>query len=800
MLRAPSPLLAGEIAASTSNSWWDDSSTVLRRRSGGPRLRPVTVQGGRRQRNAPPSPGRTRRYYFPGISPSPNLQGEVVQHTNRVESRHFDVKLPAKSTTEGTDGSFEDHLEFRYVDFLEAARPTLDDIGVLTKDREADVGEIAHFLDVASPRTRLDAYPMWILAKQIIRLLLQKRIGLRDREMERLKKLVQNAQDEMTSMHDQLVLEQKTNVELRARLSDDEQKLLEEEDRIKRQQLELFKLHAEIEREKKQINMRASQNTIQSQRIQALEAEREQIEAKHAELHAKELEAQYALSKQLRMSERNRKELEEALASPVHQAELRRKIQPILVGWRKAEKNYALAMLLAEEGLEAAPKRTGPSDSETAESKLKEAAYEEMKYELEDLKQSQLKQEQFRNQQDEELRRLKAELAASKAASDQLKAEAAARTVGTAGGGASAGGGGGVESGDGTSGIGASTDRDSTVDPGVKVPWTMVITREAEVFELRDDVQNPSHAQTIRMTQGETVRIYEETVDGEGIAWVRTSRGWMRRDAGNNCSELYEMLQKQQAGGGGESGGSGTDKGDAKPGAGGNEAGGNGAGGSAADGNGADGNNVDSGAGSSAGNDGGSDGAAAYGASSLPDPASSHGGVQRNKSTKIRDARSEKLLKMYHVGHRGKKGARPMPVQNIVRLVDKMYEAKVAADEQDDRKKHRREALPIFIQLFLIQEFGLKSIADKNLKALIAGVHKFSREEEVALGSIEHMDRLRIVVFGELAGMGEGEYSWVVTDCMMDLVHQLFGNVKAINEKLNKEECTTPFDHALRSM
>ncbi len=183
MLRAPSPLLAGEIAASTSNSWWDDSSTVLRRRSGGPRLRPVTVQGGRRQRNAPPSPGRTRRYYFPGISPSPNLQGEVVQHTNRVESRHFDVKLPAKSTTEGTDGSFEDHLEFRYVDFLEAARPTLDDIGVLTKDREADVGEIAHFLDVASPRTRLDAYPMWILAKQIIRLLLQKRIGLRDREM-----------------------------------------------------------------------------------------------------------------------------------------------------------------------------------------------------------------------------------------------------------------------------------------------------------------------------------------------------------------------------------------------------------------------------------------------------------------------------------------------------------------------------------------------------------------------------------------------------------------------------------------
>ena len=141
-----------------------------------------------------------------------------------------------------------------------------------------------------------------------------------------------------------------------------------------------------------------------------------------------------------------------------------------------------------------------------------------------------------------------------------------------------------------------------------------------------------------------------------------------------------------------------------------------------------------------------------------------------------------------------------MPVQNIVRLVDKMYEAKVAADEQDDRKKHRREALPIFIQLFLIQEFGLKSIADKNLKSLVAGVHKFSREEEVALGGIEHYDRLRILVFGELAGMGEGQYSWVVADCMLDLVHQLFGNTNAIREKLNREECLIHFDHALRSV
>ena len=39
-----------------------------------------------------------------------------------------------------------------------------------------------------------------------------------------------------------------------------------------------------------------------------------------------------------------------------------------------------------------------------------------------------------------------------------------------------------------------------------------------------------------------------------------------------------------------------------------------------------------------------------------------------------------------------------------------------------------------------------------------------------------------------------------MTDCMMDLVRQLIGNTKAINEKLDAEESLFHFDHALRSM
>ena len=72
----------------------------------------------------------------------------------------------------------------------------------------------------------------------------------------------------------------------------------------------------------------------------------------------------------------------------------------------------------------------------------------------------------------------------------------------------------------------------------------MVITREAEVFELRDDVQDPSHAQTIHMTQGRQC-VYEETVDDVGIAWCAQAVGGCVETLGTTLPS-FDMLQKQQ--------------------------------------------------------------------------------------------------------------------------------------------------------------------------------------------------------------------------------------------------------------
>ena len=40
-----------------------------------------------------------------------------------------------------------------------------------------DVGAIANFLDLANPRTRLDAFPMFVIAKDVIRVLLRDKLA-----------------------------------------------------------------------------------------------------------------------------------------------------------------------------------------------------------------------------------------------------------------------------------------------------------------------------------------------------------------------------------------------------------------------------------------------------------------------------------------------------------------------------------------------------------------------------------------------------------------------------------------------
>ena len=90
-------------------------------------------------------------------------------------------------------------------------------------------------------------------------------------------------------------------------------------------------------------------------------------------------------------------------------------------------------------------------------------------------------------------------------------------------------------------------------------------------------------------------------------------------------------------------------------------------------------------------------------------------------------------------------GGKPMSVKTLGTQIAAIYEGKVVADELMDKQKRPREpeAMPDFLKNFFIRQYGLKSIALKNLQNLAAGVRK------------ECDNNTRLKLFGQLSGMIE---------------------------------------------
>ena len=97
-----------------------------------------------------------RRYFFT----------ERGYETDRMPAqKHFDVVMP-----DAPPEYVSDHLYCRYVDFLkEGNAPSAHELGLLDPTTDApNTLRIAEWLRKAHPRTRLDACPMFFLAKQVL--------------------------------------------------------------------------------------------------------------------------------------------------------------------------------------------------------------------------------------------------------------------------------------------------------------------------------------------------------------------------------------------------------------------------------------------------------------------------------------------------------------------------------------------------------------------------------------------------------------------------------------------------------
>ena len=161
------PRAAGSYPQSQSSlaSWFD--------RSDSPSHRPRTVHGYGQARI-------TRRFFVGGTDFSADrAQGRerVVAKTTIGCPKHYDVLMDPDDAVEFSG----DHVRYRYVDFL--TNRALED-----KDAKSfeSCEAVAQWLDTSHPYTRLDAYPLYILAKDVIRRLLSHELHSDDKEKFRI--------------------------------------------------------------------------------------------------------------------------------------------------------------------------------------------------------------------------------------------------------------------------------------------------------------------------------------------------------------------------------------------------------------------------------------------------------------------------------------------------------------------------------------------------------------------------------------------------------------------------------------
>ena len=117
---------------------------------------------------------RYRRYHF----------DQSTQHPDYPLPLHYDVILPGVS---GVD-SRPDHLHYRYVDFM-CAPPSSWHMKLLEPDDGLglDVVQLCRFFQDADPWTRLDAYPMYVIVKDLLHKQLAGTLRVSDREGSRLR-------------------------------------------------------------------------------------------------------------------------------------------------------------------------------------------------------------------------------------------------------------------------------------------------------------------------------------------------------------------------------------------------------------------------------------------------------------------------------------------------------------------------------------------------------------------------------------------------------------------------------------
>ena len=129
---------------------------------------------------------------------------------------------------------------------------------------------------------------------------------------------------------------------------------------------------------------------------------------------------------------------------------------------------------------------------------------------------------------------------------------------------------------------------------------------------------------------------------------------------------------------------------------------------------------------------------------------------------KTEEARQRKMKKPGTRNMSMYDGGKPTAVKTLGAQIGSIFEGKVVSDELMDKTGRPRDSMPEFLKNFFIRQYGLKSIAVKNLANLAAGIRK------------EEASNLRLHLFGVLSGIIQPEK---FTDGKCDM---LLAGIKAL--------------------
>lgn len=205
-----------------------------------------------------------RRYYFRQVEEKP-----------MAFLQHYDVVLPAHERSEKLVGGHvpsndSELMRFYYCDFLHV--PPFEGEMPFEEGAELDIDTCVRWVQQFHPRTRMDAYPLFLLLKGILKRFLKNEYEVISRKTRELKLEVSSLKDDRLELVRTVA---RTRTELGKQLAETSEKLADVEQQLSRERAKRLKEHARVDVLAKQLEAITKDRDEMTHKLEQLKGQQE---------------------------------------------------------------------------------------------------------------------------------------------------------------------------------------------------------------------------------------------------------------------------------------------------------------------------------------------------------------------------------------------------------------------------------------------------------------------------------------------------------------------------------------------